>query len=307
MRGTRRAPRPQIPWRSPWTPVICLVGLLSVAAIAVVGNLAKDVVLVVDGKPKAIRSFAASVSELLGDQGVQVGSGDLVQPATQARVIDGARIVVRHARPIKLTVDGRTTHRLVTATTVRDALAELNVAQAGGKLSAPRHRHVPLSGMSLTLYTRRTVYVFANGTRRETRTTARTVREVLKENGIPLQPGHQVQPAPHTFPAEGTLITVLPPRTEPVEPAVMQLNWAALAQCESNGDPRAVNLSGPYYGLYQFSLAMWQLVGGTGMPHAWPVEEQTYRAQLLYQRVSGRWQGQWPNCGAYLFGSSAGQ
>ena len=31
------------------------------------------------------------------------------------------------------------------------------------------------------------------------------------------------------------------------------LNWAALAQCESGGNPRAVNAGG-YYGLYQFSL-----------------------------------------------------
>lgn len=285
--------------------MVCVAGLLSVTAFAVIGSLAKDVVLVVDGKPQVIRSFAASVSELLGDQGVPVGDRDLVRPAAQARIVDGARIEVRHARPIQLTVDGRTTNRLVTATTVRDALAELDLARAG-KLSAPGHRHVPLSGMALTVYTRRTVYVFANGTRHRTTTTARTVRQVLKRSGLPLPPGYQVRPEPDAFPAEGTLITVLPPRTEPIEAAVLQLNWTALAQCESGGDPLAYNPSGPYYGLYQFSLPMWQLVGGTGMPQSWPVEEQTYRAQLLYQRVDGRWKGQWPNCGAHLFGSPTG-
>lgn len=285
--------------------MVCVAGLLSVTALAVIGSLAKDVVLVVDGKPQVIRSFAASVSELLGDQGVPVGDRDLVRPAAQARIVDGARIEVRHARPIQLTVDGRTTNRLVTATTVRDALAELDLARAG-KLSAPGHRHVPLSGMALTVYTRRTVYVFANGTRHRTTTTARTVRQVLKRSGLPLPPGYQVRPEPDAFPAEGTLITVLPPRTEPIEAAVLQLNWTALAQCESGGDPLAYNPSGPYYGLYQFSLPMWQLVGGTGMPQSWPVEEQTYRAQLLYQRVDGRWKGQWPNCGAHLFGSPTG-
>jgi hypothetical protein len=285
--------------------VVCVAGLLSVTAFAVIGSLAKDVVLVVDGKPQVIRSFAASVSELLGDQGVPVGDRDLVRPAAQARIVDGARIEVRHARPIQLTVDGRTTNRLVTATTVRDALAELDLARAG-KLSAPGHRHVPLSGMALTVYTRRTVYVFANGTRHRTTTTARTVRQVLKRSGLPLPPGYQVRPEPDAFPAEGTLITVLPPRTEPIVAAVLQLNWTALAQCESGGDPLAYNPSGPYYGLYQFSLPMWQLVGGTGMPQSWPVEEQTYRAQLLYQRVDGRWKGQWPNCGAHLFGSPTG-
>ncbi len=286
--------------------MICGAGLLCVITLSVLGSLAKDVVLVVDGRPEVIRSFAASVRELLGDQGVPVGHGDLVRPAAQARIVDGIHIEVRHARPITLTVDGRTTHRLVTATTVHDALTELDLAQAG-KLSVPRHRPVPLSGMSLTVYTRRTVYVFADGTRRQTTTTGRTVRQVLKQSGIPLQPGHQVRPTLRTFPTEGMLITVLPPRTEPIVPDVARLNWAALAQCESAGDSRAYNPSGPYYGLYQFSLPMWQLVGGTGMPQSWPVEEQTYRAQLLYQRVDGNWKGQWPNCGAYLFGLSAGQ
>lgn len=56
--------------------------------------------------------------------------------------------------------------------------------------------------------------------------------------------------------------------------------------------------------MYQFNLASWQAVGGAGTPVMWPAEEQTYRAQMLYQRVSGRWQGQWPHCGARLFGRS---
>ena len=43
------------------------------------------------------------------------------------------------------------------------------------------------------------------------------------------------------------------------------LNWAALAQCESGGNPRAVNPDG-YYGLYQFSLSTWHSVGGTRQP-----------------------------------------
>ncbi|MFD2348777.1 hypothetical protein ACFSTC_04230 [Nonomuraea ferruginea] len=50
MRGKRRAPRPRIPWRSPWTPLACLAGLLATGAIAVLGGMAKDVVLIVDGR-----------------------------------------------------------------------------------------------------------------------------------------------------------------------------------------------------------------------------------------------------------------
>ncbi|MBO2460052.1 transglycosylase family protein [Actinomadura violacea] len=79
-----------------------------------------------------------------------------------------------------------------------------------------------------------------------------------------------------------------------------KLDWAGLANCESHGNPKAVNPSG-YYGLYQFSMSSWASVGGSGKPSDASAGEQTYRAQLLYNRVNGRWQGQWPVCGKFLF------
>lgn len=66
-------------------------------------------------------------------------------------------------------------------------------------------------------------------------------------------------------------------------------DFARLAQCESGGNPRAVNPAG-YYGLYQFSLATWRSVGGTGNPIDASPEEQLMRAKMLQAR-SG-W-GQW--------------
>jgi uncharacterized protein YabE (DUF348 family) len=81
------------------------------------------------------------------------------------------------------------------------------------------------------------------------------------------------------------------------QPSGSDLNWAALAQCESSGNPRAVNAAG-YYGLYQFSLSTWASVGGTGNPADASPEEQTLRAQILYERSGA---GQWPHCGPRLF------
>ncbi|MEQ4209855.1 ubiquitin-like domain-containing protein [Actinopolymorpha sp. B9G3] len=79
--------------------------------------------------------------------------------------------------------------------------------------------------------------------------------------------------------------------------SVDSLNWAALADCESSGNPDAVNPAG-YYGLYQFSLSTWESVGGSGNPVDNSSAEQTYRAKLLYQRSGA---GQWPVCGSRLF------
>jgi len=68
----------------------------------------------------------------------------------------------------------------------------------------------------------------------------------------------------------------------------------AIAQCESGGDPAAVSSNGMYHGKYQFSVATWQAMGGSGMPSQAPEAEQDMRAQMLYEQ-SGP--GQWPVCG----------
>lgn len=73
--------------------------------------------------------------------------------------------------------------------------------------------------------------------------------------------------------------------------------WAALARCESGGNPRAVSSSGRYRGAFQFSLATWQSLGYAGDPIDHPYEVQLQAAQKLQAR-SG-W-GQWPSCARKL-------
>jgi hypothetical protein len=69
---------------------------------------------------------------------------------------------------------------------------------------------------------------------------------------------------------------------------------AAIAQCESGGNPSAIGGGGTYRGMYQFSYETWQAVGGTGDPAAASVAEQTKRAEILYAQAGS---GQWPVCG----------
>lgn len=69
---------------------------------------------------------------------------------------------------------------------------------------------------------------------------------------------------------------------------------AAIAACESGGDPGAVGGGGAYRGKYQFSLQTWAAVGGSGDPAAAPEAEQDRRAAMLYATAGA---GQWPVCG----------
>ena len=44
------------------------------------------------------------------------------------------------------------------------------------------------------------------------------------------------------------------------------VNWDGLARCESTNNPRAVNPSGKYTGLFQFDDRTWHSVGGRDGP-----------------------------------------
>jgi Transglycosylase-like domain/Putative peptidoglycan binding domain len=68
---------------------------------------------------------------------------------------------------------------------------------------------------------------------------------------------------------------------------------AAIARCESGGDPTAISPDGVYRGKYQFTRASWAAVGGTGDPAAAPESEQDQRAALLMAKQGPR---AWPRC-----------
>jgi LysM repeat protein len=72
--------------------------------------------------------------------------------------------------------------------------------------------------------------------------------------------------------------------------------WAKVANCESSGNPKAVNPAG-YYGLFQFDLQTWRSVGVSGNPTKASAAEQLMRAKKLYAQ---RGASPWPVCGKYL-------
>lgn len=69
---------------------------------------------------------------------------------------------------------------------------------------------------------------------------------------------------------------------------------AAIARCESGGDPRAVSAGGRYRGKYQFHRSTWKAMGGTGDPAAASEAEQDRRAAALVKAEGTK---PWPVCG----------
>ena len=142
------------------------------------------------------------------------------------------------------------------ATPIKDRLVERNVAL--------KQRHVTLFGDHLTRSERRhrrevLHYFTMSEMRVKNRRLARDIQE-LRARIAPPVPAH----------------------------------LAAIAGCESGGNPRAISAGGTYRGKYQFSFATWRSVGGTGDPAQASEAEQDRRAAILYRRDGP---GQWPVCG----------
>jgi uncharacterized protein YabE (DUF348 family) len=229
-------------------------------------RLPKSVTIVADGTQRPIATTAVTVKEALDQAGVALGSTDSVAPAAGERLVDGATIKVTRIR----TEREERTVELPYETTRTD-----DPALASGTERVTQRGRVGLKTQVFDVS-------YADGERSaETLVSERTTREPVAQV---VSVGTGPQPATS---GGGSA------------PATSDgLNWAALAQCESGGDPTAVSSSGRYYGLYQFSVSTWESVGGTGLPSQATPQEQTYRAQLLLER-SGV--GQWPTCGPRLY------
>ncbi len=333
----------------------------------------KTVSLSVDGQVVEVRSFGRTVGDVLEHQDIRVGPRDLVVPAPDESLESGDRVIVRFARPVRLTIDGQSQRVWTTARSVSEALMMFGVRADGAAVSASRSARISRSGIDLEVRLPHDLTFLADGKRSELTTNAATVREALAEAGIELRPRDRLNADPMSMPADEQVLAVtrvdgkrvvqekaIPFKTtrkksadlfkgttrvakqgkvgarvltwertyidgklasrvllsdkvavKPVtqvllvgtkprpqnSPEADGLNWAALARCESGGNPKAYNPAGPYYGLYQFLASTWRSVGGTGVPTEHSASEQTYRAQILYRRSGA---GQWPVCGRYL-------
>ncbi|MGI5376057.1 ubiquitin-like domain-containing protein [Streptomyces sp. CA-251387] len=169
----------------------------------------KAVELSVDGKSRTLHTFADDVTELLAEEGVEVGAHDVVAPGRDAALSSGDEVAVRYGRPVRLTIDGQHREVWTTAHTVEAALRQLGVRAEGAYLSTSRSRRIGREGLALDVRTERTVTIMADGLARTIRTNAATVREVVEQAGIILR-GQDTTSVPlETFPRDGQTVTVL--------------------------------------------------------------------------------------------------
>jgi hypothetical protein len=96
------------------------------------------------------------------------------------------------------------------------------------------------------------------------------------------------------------------PTPAPTEPAVQNDGWAALRNCESDGNYQ-INTGNGFYGAYQFTIGTWNAVAQIIDPayvdvrpdQAPPAVQDRMASALRYEIAWGGWQ-HWPVCGQFV-------
>jgi resuscitation-promoting factor RpfB len=276
----------------------------------------RPVVLTVDGLTRSVWTTGRNVNEALMALGVR-SEGAYVSASRSRRVSrSGMALEVRLPHAMTFLADGKRHETTTTAITIRSAMAEAGVTLRKQDRVTPTLETRPSDDQVIAV-TRVDGKKVVQEKPIRFKTVERTSKALFKGDRKVVTKGKvgirvrrfeetyldrrlagrkKVGERVATKPVNEVVLVGTKPRPENT-PAADGLNWAALAGCESGGNPQSVNPAGPYYGLYQFMESTWRAVGGVGLPNQASASEQTYRAQILYNR-SGR--GQWPVCGRLL-------
>ena len=172
-------------------------------ALALVGyqalNRTRTVTLSLDGEATTLETAGATVAEVLDEEGLELGSHDVVAPDLGAAVQDGTRIAVKFGRPLTVNLDGDRTRHWVTATSVTTALQQIGLRLGGSDLSVSRSAGISRSGLALRVVTPKRVALAVAGTKPvRTDVTALTVGQALAERKVKVDRDDRVVPRPST-------------------------------------------------------------------------------------------------------------
>jgi uncharacterized protein YabE (DUF348 family) len=200
-------------------------------------TVGKTVTVAVDDEQRVVHTFASSVAGALKSAGLRADDKDALAPTADSQISDGSRIVLRRGRPLTLTVDGARREVWTTALTVQTALHQLGMRGQDMVLSADRSRRIPLAGMALEVRTPKLITLVDGGQpARKISSAARSVDELLAEQGLPLQEPDTVDPAVTAPVLPGMTVQVTRIRTEQrserrsVEPPVQEIKDPDLAR-----------------------------------------------------------------------------
>ena len=222
-------------------------------------------------------------------------------------------LVVYTLRHVTFLVDGKTMQLNTTAATVKQAIAQAGIVLHNQDSASVPATSVPTDGETISInritgttetkqvsipfqttqvsnpnaYTGTSTVTTQGVDGEETVTYA-----VLVVNGVKQAP-KQISESVTQKPVN----EVVSMGTKALPASASDLDWSALAECESGGNP-AEDTGNGFYGMYQFTIGTWDELGGSGLPSDASAATQTALAEKLYTEAGA---GQWPVCGKNLF------
>jgi uncharacterized protein YabE (DUF348 family) len=178
-------------------------------------SLRKGITLIEAGEPRQFLTDAPTVAEALNQAGITIGPADQISPDLEEPLVDGAVILLQHAQPVLISVEGQVQTILTAEKKVANLLAIAGVTLFPGDQvlvdGIPVSRTYSLpggSGASLQVDRAVRVQVIVDGERRTFFSTAPTLGSALWEAGISLHEADRLVPdqdTPLTRPVEATL------------------------------------------------------------------------------------------------------
>jgi uncharacterized protein YabE (DUF348 family) len=228
----------------------------------------QKVVLVYDGKKKAVWTTHLKVGDLLHDVGIKVGRLDIVKP----RILIGANKQIVVKRVVKKRV------------TVREALAFPVTNQNDASMYEGQSAVVTSGVAGSTSVTYDLLYVDGKSIRR----TLISKHTLSQPKAQVVKVGTKARPVP---------VVVAPPPPPP--PSTGGLNWDAVAACESGGN-WAINTGNGFYGGLQFDSGTWLSNGGGAYAPRADLASREQQIAVATRLYNARGSSPWPVCGANL-------
>ncbi len=197
--------------------------------------LSNTVTLSIDGQSEQVTALGGTVGDVLESEGIEVTHRDLVLPSVDEAVTDGSAISVRFARPLELTVDGKTETHWVTATDVGSALVQIGERYSGADLSVSRGGSIDRSGLALEVVTPKQLTFELAGKKPVTRTVAAlTARDALTELGVNLDKHDKVSPGTTTALDDGDTVVFTDIRIVTKRVKNEAIDFATVEQADSS-------------------------------------------------------------------------
>lgn len=191
---SRRIPRVLASRLARKTAALGLVGVVALPLIAWSNAVAVEV----DGERRTVRTYEATVAEVLDLLEVEVGPADAVLPAPETPLSDGLTIEIERAIEVEVVVDDEQTHEVLAPVgSVAGVLeaAGLEDVRAEGAVISPAYTAEVDDGDVVHVTMPKPVEVVVDGDTHTTETVVSTVRGVLAELDVELDTDDRVRPA----------------------------------------------------------------------------------------------------------------